>query len=133
MQPATWPATITNRCAPHPDIREITMPDATSRTTRLAEAKPAAPDDDLDAQLLAIRAEMAAMADTMSRFFKDKAHVIGVAATAASDEAASHARKARDRLQHGVVQAEGRVQDHPLQSLLMAFGLGLLISLLFRR
>ena len=109
------------------------MADTTSRSAKPGDGKPAASGDDLDAQLLAIRAEMAAMADTMSSFFKDKAHVFGAAAEAATQDAASHARKARECLHQGVGQAETRVQDHPLQSLLMAFGLGMLISLLFRR
>jgi ElaB/YqjD/DUF883 family membrane-anchored ribosome-binding protein len=106
-------------------------------TSKAARQKPDAEDGDVEAQLQAIRAEVAAMAEMMSAFVKEKVHVFGAAAEAAAEEASARARKARDSFQQGVGQAEKvldhRVQEHPLQSIIMAFGLGMLISLLFRR
>ncbi len=113
------------------------MSDTTSKTAKPGGSKPAGPDDDIDAQLQAIREEITAMTDMMSGFVSDKVHAFGSTAEAAATEASARARKARERVAQGVEQAEKvldhRVQDHPLQSLLMAFGLGLLVSLLFRR
>jgi ElaB/YqjD/DUF883 family membrane-anchored ribosome-binding protein len=113
------------------------MSDTTQKTAKPGGTKPAPPDDDIEAQLQAIRDEVAAMTEMMSAFISDKVHVFGATAEAAAKEASARARKARERVEHGVEQAEkvldDRVQGHPLQSILMVFGLGLLVSLLFRR
>ncbi len=113
------------------------MSDITSKTAKPGGSKPTAAEDDIDAQLQAIRDEVAAMTEMMSAFVSDKVHAFGATAEAAAKEASTRARKTRDKMEQGVEQAEKaldhRVQDHPLQSILMAFGLGLLVSLLFRR
>ncbi len=113
------------------------MSDMTPKTAKPGASKPAGPDDDIDTQLQAIRDEVAAMAEMMTTFVSDKVHAFGATAEAAAKDASARARKARDRMEEGVEHAEKaldhRVQDHPLQSILMAFGLGLLVSLLFRR
>jgi ElaB/YqjD/DUF883 family membrane-anchored ribosome-binding protein len=113
------------------------MSDTAQKTTKPGGPKPAGPDDDIETQLQAIREEVAAMTEVMSTFVSDKVHAFGATAEAAAKEASARARKARERVEHGVEQAEkaldDRVQGHPLQSILMAFGLGLLVSLLFRR
>ncbi len=113
------------------------MADTILKSSRPGESRSTAPDDDLEAQILAMRVEVAALAEMMGTFAKDKVHAFGATAEAAAEEASERARKARDRVQQGMGQAEKvldhRVQDHPLQSILMAFGLGMLISLLFRR
>jgi ElaB/YqjD/DUF883 family membrane-anchored ribosome-binding protein len=109
----------------------------TPKTAKPGAAKPVGPNDDIEVQLQAIRDEVAAMTEIMSAFVSDKVHAFGATAEAAAKEASVRARKARERVQQGVEQAENvldhRVQDHPLQSILIAFGLGLLVSLLFRR
>jgi ElaB/YqjD/DUF883 family membrane-anchored ribosome-binding protein len=112
------------------------MSDTTQKTAKPGGSKPAA-DDDIETQLQAIRDEVASMTEMMSAFFSDKVHAFGATAEAAAKEASARARKAREKVQRGIHEAEEvldhRVQDHPLQSILMAFGLGLLVSLLFRR
>jgi ElaB/YqjD/DUF883 family membrane-anchored ribosome-binding protein len=113
------------------------MSDTAQKTTKPGGSRPTNPDDDIEAQLQAIRDEVTAMTEMLSAFVSDKVHLFGATAEAAAKEASARARKARERVEHGVEQAEKvldhRVQDHPLQSILMAFGLGLLVSLLFRR
>ncbi|WP_309667486.1 DUF883 C-terminal domain-containing protein [Tabrizicola sp.] len=113
------------------------MSDAPQKTAKPGGPKPATPHDDIETRLQAIRDEVDAMTKMMSAFISDKVHVFGSTAEAAAKEASARARKARERMEQGVGQAENaldhRVQDHPLQSILMAFGLGLLVSLLFRR
>ena len=95
------------------------------------------PDNEIETQLHAIRAEVSAMADMMSAFVQDKVHGLGATAEAAADEATVRARKALGQWQHSIGQAEKaldhRVQEHPLQSILMAFGLGVLVSMLIWR
>lgn len=113
------------------------MSDMTPKATKPGGPKPTGPDDDVEAQLQALRDEVAAMTEMMSAFVGGKVHALGASAEAAVKEASVRARKARERMEQGVAQAEKaldhRVQDHPLQSILIAFGLGLLVSLLFRR
>ena len=113
------------------------MSDTAQKTAKPGGSKPTAADDDIETQLQAIRDEVAAMTEMVSAFISDKVHAFGATAEAAAKEASAQARKARERVEHGAEQAEKvldhRVQDHPLQSILMAFGLGLLVSLLFRR
>lgn len=112
------------------------MSDMAQKTAKPG-AKPVDADTDIESQLHAIRTEVTAMKDMLSAFVKEKVHAFGVTAEAVGDEASARARKARDRLEHGVEKAEKainhQVQDHPLQSILMAFGLGILVSMLIRR
>ncbi len=113
------------------------MSDETPRTAKTGASKATSAADDIETQLQAIRDEVAAMTEMMSTFVSGKVHAFGATAEAAAKEASLKARKVRDRVEQGVEQAEKeldhRVQDHPLQSILMAFGLGLLVSLLLRR
>jgi ElaB/YqjD/DUF883 family membrane-anchored ribosome-binding protein len=113
------------------------MTDAAQKTAKPAGSKANSPDDDIETQIQAIRDEITAMTEMMSAFVNDKVHAFSASAEAAAKDASARARKARERVEQGVEQAEKvldhRVQDHPLQSILMAFGLGLLVSLLFRR
>lgn len=113
------------------------MSDMTQKTAKPGGAKPTTTEDDIESQLDAIRAEVATMAKMMGTFVKEKVHTFGATTEAAADEASARARKARDSMEQSVGQAEKaldhRVQDHPLQSILMAFGLGILVSMLIRR
>ncbi len=113
------------------------MSDSTAKTAKPGGSRPTGTDDDIEAQLQAIRDEVAAMTEMMSTFISEKVHAFGATAEAAAKEASARARKACEKMEQGVEQAEKvldhRVQDHPLQSILMAFGLGMLVSLLFRR
>lgn len=113
------------------------MSDVTPKTAKPGGSKPTVSDADIETQLQAIRDDVTAMTAMMSTFVSDKVHAFGATAEAAAKEASVRARKACDSMEDGMEKAEKaldhRVQDHPLQSILMAFGLGLLVSLLFRR
>jgi ElaB/YqjD/DUF883 family membrane-anchored ribosome-binding protein len=113
------------------------MSDMTPKTAKLGGSKPVDAGDEIESQLHTIRAEVAAMAEMMGTFVKEKVHAFGATAEAAADEASARARKARDSMEQRVGQAEKaldhQVQAHPLQSILLAFGLGILVSMLIRR
>jgi ElaB/YqjD/DUF883 family membrane-anchored ribosome-binding protein len=113
------------------------MAELNPKTAKAGDFNPTPIGDDAEAQLRAMRAELASLAEMVSTFAKGEAHALRVSAEKVAEEATAKARKVREELAHGVGQAEKaldhRVQEHPLQSLLMAFGLGLLISLLMRR
>ncbi len=81
------------------------MSDTAQKTAKPGGSKPA-PDDDIETQLQAIRDEVAAMTEMMSAFVSDKVHAFGATAEAAAKEASAQARKARERMAHGVEQAE---------------------------
>lgn len=93
--------------------------------------------EDLQAQLDALRAELAALAATLQADGKKMAEALKDRAEELSDEAKVKARAAlhdiraeTDRLEE---RLEAQVREKPLQSLLMAFGLGLIVSVLLRR
>lgn len=93
--------------------------------------------DDLQAQLDALKAEIAALAATLQTDGKRMAEALKDKAEGLSDEAVARARAAlkdikaeTDRLED---RLEAQVREKPLQSLLMAFGLGLVVSILMRR
>jgi ElaB/YqjD/DUF883 family membrane-anchored ribosome-binding protein len=93
--------------------------------------------DDLQAQLDALKAEIAALAETLQTDGKRMAEALKDRAEGLSDEAVARARAAlkdikaeTDRLED---KLEAQVREKPLQSLLMAFGLGLVVSILMRR
>lgn len=113
------------------------MADMNPKTAKAGGARPTSAEDDTDSQLDAIRAELARLAEMMSVFAKEQAQHLRASAETVAEEATEKARKARDDLAHGIGQAEKaldhRVQEHPLQSILMAFGFGVLMSLLIRR
>jgi ElaB/YqjD/DUF883 family membrane-anchored ribosome-binding protein len=113
------------------------MAELNPKTAKPADFRATPIGDDAEAQLRAIRAELAALAEMVNTFARGEAHALRVSAEKIAEEAAATARKVRGELAHGVGQAEKaldhRVQEHPLQSILMAFGLGVLISLLVRR
>jgi ElaB/YqjD/DUF883 family membrane-anchored ribosome-binding protein len=113
------------------------MAELNPKTAKPADFKAASIGDDAEAQLRAIRAELATLAELVNSFAKGEAHALRLSAEKIADEAVLKARKVKGELAHGVSQAEkvldDRVQEHPLQSILMAFGLGVLISLIVRR
>jgi regulator of protease activity HflC (stomatin/prohibitin superfamily) len=84
------------------------------KTAKPAGDKSTLMDDETESQLNAIRAEVAAIAETIRAFVKDQAHVVRVSAGAAADQATAKARKMREELTHGVQQAE-KVLDHRVQ------------------
>ena len=91
----------------------------------------------IDSQLNSIRAELAALAATLTAYGKEKAEDLRATAEALTEEATiktretiSDLRSEADRLEEAL---EARVKEKPLQSLLMAFGLGVLVSLFLRR
>ncbi len=93
--------------------------------------------DDLQGQLDALRAEIAALAATLQTDGKRMADALKDKAEGLSDEAVARARAAlkdikaeTDRLED---RLEAQVREKPIQSLLMAFGLGLIVSILMRR
>ncbi|MGB8812620.1 MAG: hypothetical protein WCC57_05490 [Paracoccaceae bacterium] len=105
--------------------------------TRTAKTE-AAPDvEDLVAQLSAIRADVAALTAMMGLYGKDQAQAFRASAESYTDEATAKARKMAADLLRETETVEKAIEDrlhaHPVQGLLMAFGVGVLISLLLRR
>lgn len=93
--------------------------------------------DDLQAQLDALRAEIAALAATLQSDGRKLADSLKERAGDMSEEAVAKARatlkdiKAEtDRMED---KLEAQVREKPLQSVLIAFGLGLVVSILLRR
>lgn len=93
--------------------------------------------EDLEHQLDVIRADIAEITTLLGALAKEKLKEFEDGAEAAADAATSKAKKARKRVEDKVEAAERvietEVHDHPWQSLALAFGFGVLISLLFRR
>ena len=93
--------------------------------------------DDLQAQLDALRAEIASLAATLQADGWKMAEALKDRAEGMSEEAAARARAAlhdiraeTDRIED---RLEAQVRQKPLQSLLAAFGLGLIVSIVLRR
>lgn len=113
------------------------MAEMNPKTAPHARANPAAAEGTTEAHLHSIREEIAALAEVVRGFAKDQTQTLRQSVSAATDEASAKARKMRDGLAQSAGDAEKaldhQVQAHPFQSLLTAFGLGVLISFLLRR
>jgi ElaB/YqjD/DUF883 family membrane-anchored ribosome-binding protein len=93
--------------------------------------------EDLQAQLDALKAEIASLAATlqadgwkMAEALKDRAGGMSGEAAARARAALHDIRAETDRLED---RLEAQVREKPLQSLLTAFGLGLIVSIILRR
>jgi ElaB/YqjD/DUF883 family membrane-anchored ribosome-binding protein len=93
--------------------------------------------DDLQTQLDALRADLSALAALLqansqkaAEGLKEKADALTGEARARATAAMGDLRREADRLED---RLETQVREKPLQSLMMAFGLGLLVSILLRR
>ena len=93
--------------------------------------------EDLQTQLDTLRAEIASLAATlqadgwkMAEALKDRAGGMSGEATARARAALHDIRAETDRLED---RLEAQVREKPLQSLLTAFGLGLIVSIILRR
>jgi ElaB/YqjD/DUF883 family membrane-anchored ribosome-binding protein len=91
----------------------------------------------LEAQLEALRAEIEALAATVSSLGRDKIAEIQAKAEAVAGDMAGSARAALGEVRRETEKLEEQmkqqVQEKPLQSLLVAFGLGVIVSLILRR
>ena len=93
--------------------------------------------DDLQTQLDALRAELASLATSLQADGRKMAGALKDRAEELTEEAKVRARatlrdisRETDRLEDKI---EAQVRDKPLQSLMLAFGLGLVVSVLLRR
>jgi ElaB/YqjD/DUF883 family membrane-anchored ribosome-binding protein len=93
--------------------------------------------DDLQAQLDALRSEIASLAASLQADGKKMAGAIKDRAEGLTEEAKVRARATlkdiqteTDRIEDKI---EAQVREKPLQSVLLAFGLGLVVSVLLRR
>jgi ElaB/YqjD/DUF883 family membrane-anchored ribosome-binding protein len=93
--------------------------------------------DSLDAQVAAIRAEVAALAAMLTSLGKDKVGEWQSAAENMTEDATLRARAAvkdiRAETEKLEEKLQAQVQEKPLQSLMVAFGLGVIVSLILRR
>jgi ElaB/YqjD/DUF883 family membrane-anchored ribosome-binding protein len=93
--------------------------------------------DSLDAQVAAIRAEVAALAAMLTSLGKDKVGEWQSAAENMTEDATLRARAAvkdiRAETEKLEEKLQAQVQEKPLQSLLVAFGIGVIVSLILRR
>lgn len=111
---------------------------ATSTKTDKAAGADAAPGTaEIEAQLHAIRTEVTALAAMVVAFGKDRAQAFRATAETMAGDTKDKVRNATDDLADDAKKLEQaldeRLTGHPLQSLLVAFGLGMLVSLLLRR
>ena len=92
---------------------------------------------EIEAQLHAIRTEVTALAAMVAAFGKDRAQAFRATAQTMTDDTREKVRHATDDLAHEAETLEqaldARLSAHPFQSLLVAFGLGVLASLMLRR
>lgn len=97
----------------------------------------AAATDDLQTQLDALRADIAALAALLQTDGRKMADTLRARAEELRDQTRAEVESALGdiRANAGRIedQLESRVRDKPLQSLLMAFGLGLVVSVFLRR
>jgi ElaB/YqjD/DUF883 family membrane-anchored ribosome-binding protein len=93
--------------------------------------------DDLQAQLDALKAEIASLAELLQADGRKMADALKERAEELSDETVAKARAALKDLRAETDKLEDRleaqVREKPLQSVLLAFGLGLIVSILLRR
>jgi ElaB/YqjD/DUF883 family membrane-anchored ribosome-binding protein len=93
--------------------------------------------DDLQAQLDALKSEIAALVAALRQDGLKAAEAFAAQAGKTAGEAGQEARAALEdiRAEAARIEAglEAQVREKPLQSMLMAFGLGLFVSVLLRR
>lgn len=93
--------------------------------------------EEIAAELAALRADVAALAKSIGGYGKARAAEFRSSAEAASEDLLDNSRKALKDIRKQIDELEGeletRVREHPLQTLMIALGLGVLISLIIRR
>lgn len=113
------------------------MAERETRTSQGKAASSGSTQEDLERQLEVIRADIAEITSLLGALAKEKLQEFEDGAGAAADAASTKARQARKTVEDKVGAAEraieAELQEHPWQSLALAFGFGVLISLLFRR
>jgi ElaB/YqjD/DUF883 family membrane-anchored ribosome-binding protein len=80
-----------------------------------------------------VAALTSAVGDTLTGAVKAKAQKVGAAANGMLGRAEEFAHEAHARGREGVAAVEHQIEAHPLTSVLMAFGLGVLIGKWFDR
>lgn len=94
-------------------------------------------EDDLQAQLDALKADIAALAALLQGEGRGLAEALAAKAAEMSGEAAQRTREALGDIGAETARIEERIEtrvrEKPLQSVLLAFGLGLFVSVLLRR
>lgn len=102
-----------------------------------ASSPSAASSEEIAAELAALRNDVAALAKSIGGYGKVRAAELRGSAEAATDDLLESSRKALKDLRKQIDELEGeletRVREHPLQTLLIAVGLGFLLSLVIRR
>lgn len=93
--------------------------------------------EDLAAELTAIKTDISALATTLSAIGKDRLGALPDMVSQTAEETLESARRALKEIRREVASVEHdverRVVEHPLQSLLIAVGLGFLVAFLIRR
>ncbi len=91
----------------------------------------------LEEQVEQLKAEIAALGETLRAYGKEAVNDLQAAAGVMGEEATLRAKAAMGELKAETdkleEKLEAHVQEKPLQSLLVAFGLGIFVSLLLRR
>ncbi|MCX7299424.1 MAG: hypothetical protein NTX73_03390 [Rhodobacterales bacterium] len=103
-----------------------------TKSDKGAEAAPT-----LEEQVAQLKAEIAALGETLRAYGKDAVSDLSAAAGVMGNEATTRAKAAMGGLMAETDKLEEKLEAHvhekPLQSLLVAFGLGIFVSLLLRR
>ena len=113
------------------------MVNASTSVKGEASSASAASSEEFAAELAALRADVAALAKSVGGYSKTRAAELRDSAEAATEDLLVNSRKALKDLRKQIVELEGgletRVKEHPLQTLMVALGLGILLSLIIRR
>lgn len=113
------------------------MSTATTSGIGKAPSTGVAHSDEIAAELAALRADVAALAKSIGGYGKARTSELRSSAKATSETLLDSSREAVQDIRKQIDELEGqletRVREHPLQTLMIALGLGFLISLVIRR
>ena len=92
---------------------------------------------DVSAELAQIRQDIAALTKTLGAYGEDRLGGLSDMASKSSQETLASAKHAIDEVRREIEaverNVEGKVAEHPMQSVLIAVGLGFLVAFLIRR
>lgn len=92
---------------------------------------------DIETELAALRADIAVLASSLGAYGLDKVGALTGQAQGMTDEAREAARKTLQDIRAQIdtleQDLETGIRDHPVRAMLLAFGLGMLLSKLLKR
>jgi ElaB/YqjD/DUF883 family membrane-anchored ribosome-binding protein len=91
----------------------------------------------LETEFTKLREDVASLADTVKSIAASEARGVSEALRSSFDSAANQARRASKRVQTGAHDAaeslQASVEEHPISSVLLALGVGVVVGMMLRR